>query len=497
MTVRILRGDCRELLKTLPNESVHTVVTSPPYWGLRDYGVEPSIWGGKADCQHEFGEVGKRHRGGPPGDGDALRGRDQTARAETGDVFTGQTCAHCGAWRGCLGLEPTPQMYVDHLVEVFAEVHRVLRADGTVWLNLGDSYATGAGKVGDAPGGGEQGARWRGETTRHRDEKRRPHGQPIENGRGEPQVERTRSLRDGSHAGKHTAMAAMGPMTQPNRMPIPGLKPKDLVMVPARAALALQAWGWWVRQDIIWAKPNPMPESVTDRCTKSHEYIFLLAKSERYYYDAVSIAEPAVQSGRQRADKIGGDKGDDVHHSPGGVFIGSETRNKRSVWEITTQPFPDAHFATFPPALIEPCILAGTSERGCCPTCGNPWERVIEAEAPDGRKAIMKGGKAYDETGAPLMGNNMIDSGVRGSFNADRGVLKRSTAGWQPTCACGEHETRPAVVMDPFGGAGTTGLVADRLGRDAVLCELNPTYAAMGERRIVGDSPLFAAVVVE
>ena len=319
MTVRILRGDCREVLKTLADESVHCVVTSPPYWGLRDYGHE-----------------------------------------------------------GQLGLERTPYEYVENLVAVFEDVRRVLRADGTLWLNLGDCYATGAGKVGAHPGGGEQGSKWAG----------RP------------------------------ARGSTGPMTQPNRLPIEGLKPKDLVMIPARVALALQAAGWWVRQDLIWAKPNPMPESVRDRCTKAHEYLFLLSKSERYYFDAEAIAEPVTEATlKDRVDtgKVRPDRGFPGAPSAGNGRLGDkETRNKRSVWTVTTQPFKEAHFATFPPALIEPCILAG------CPAGG--------------------------------------------------------------------------VVLDPFGGAGTTGLVADRLGRHAILIELNPSYADMAQRRISGDSPLFAEV---
>ena len=159
-------------------------------------------------------------------------------------------CRRCGAWQGQLGLEPTPELYVEHMVEVFREVKRVLRDDGTLWMNMGDSYATGAGKVGECPGGGEQGERWKA-------------------GRGTHTAENSGRPR----------LAAMGPMTQPNRLPLPGLKPKDLVGIPWRLAFALQADGWWLRSDIIWAKPNPMPESVTDRPTKAHEYLFLLAKS--------------------------------------------------------------------------------------------------------------------------------------------------------------------------------------------------------------------------
>jgi DNA modification methylase len=250
----------------------------------------------------------------------------------------------------------------------------VLRKDGTLWLNLGDSYATGAGKVGDHPGGGSQGDNWQ------------------------------------------------GAMTSPNRMPQPGLKPKDLCGIPWRVAFALQADGWWLRQDIIWAKPNPMPESITDRCTKAHEYLFLLSKSARYYYDAEAIAEEALQPIGAIKPIIGSkiDANGFTTNGHGSSSLGSNqgkpTRNKRSVWEIATAPFSEAHFATFPPALIEPCIKAG------CPANG--------------------------------------------------------------------------TILDPFGGAGTTGLVADRLGRNAILIELSPQYATMAERRLRDDAGMFASVDV-
>ncbi len=312
MSVRILVGDCRERLRDLPDASVHCVVTSPPYFGLRDYGVE-----------------------------------------------------------GQIGLEETPDAFVAEMVAVFREVRRVLRADGTLWLNLGDSY--------EGARGGPQGA----------------NGQMADR-----------------------SIAAQGVRVR-NVTRVTGLKPKDLIGIPWRVAFALQADGWWLRQDIIWSKPNPMPESVTDRCTKAHEYLFLLTKSERYFYDAAAIKEPD----RGRADgNVNGFKdrqgAASFHATSGG--IGSDGwevgtgRNKRSVWTVPVHPFAGAHFATFPPALIEPCILAGCPEGG--------------------------------------------------------------------------------TVLDPFGGAGTTGLVADRLGRNAILIELNSEYAAMAERRISADSRLFSSV---
>lgn len=313
----IFVGDCRASLQTLPAQSVHTCVTSPPYFGLRDYD-------------------------------------------------------HAGQ----LGLEPTPGEFVAALVDVFREVRRVLRDDGTVWLNLGDSYARNPAKGGSGVGG--KNAKYLGDSY-------------------------TRAVKKGS------SDSCVRRAERPGRK-IAGGKEKDLLGIPWRVAFALQDDGWFLRQDIIWSKPNPMPESVTDRCTKAHEYIFLLSKSPRYYFDAQAIREPLApaslvrlaqnveaQTGTTRA--VGKTNGN--LKARGNPATG---RNKRSVWTVTTQPFKGAHFATFPRALIEPCILAGS----------------------------------------PIGG----------------------------------------VVLDPFGGAGTTGLVAEAHGRNSVLLELNPKYAAMAAERI-------------
>ena len=282
--LEIRQGDALEVLRTLPDGVARCCVTSPPYWGLRDYGHE-----------------------------------------------------------GQMGLERTPEEYVEKLVEVFREVRRVLTDDGTLWCNLGDCYATGAGKVGDCPGGGEQGERWKGTKASSRRDKAAVIPAGFCHGR---------------------SGNAVGPMTQPNRMPLPGLKPKDLVGMPWRVAFALQADGWWLRSDIIWSKPNPMPESVTDRPTKAHEYLFLLSKSQRYFYNAAAIREPDAGTDHPR----------NVLHKPepsGGVMSphlgirraegrNGDGRNRRSVWTVATEPFPGAHFAVMPQALVEPCILAGS-----------------------------------------------------------------------------------------------------------------------------------------
>ena len=320
---QIIQGDCIEGMKTLPDESVHCVVTSPPYYGLRDYGT--ASWeGGDADCDHipQF-----KHR--------STRANDsQSSVGKYG--YDGQNpiykniCGKCGAVRvdQQIGLEDTPEAYVERLINVFREVRRILRQDGTVWLNLGDSYyATQRG--GDSS------------TYKTTDEKR-----------AKASHDRFGDIRRNVVMPKY-------------------LKPKDLIGIPWRVAFALQADGWWLRQDIIWHKPNPIPESVTDRCTKAHEYIFLLTKSERYYYDAEVVKEPFADSRNGNPNGAGtytiGSGRNDNGALKTGVWNedGSKTgRNKRSVWTVPTRPYAEAHFAVFPPKLIEPCVLAGSPTNG-------------------------------------------------------------------------------------------------------------------------------------
>jgi DNA modification methylase len=305
MNYKVLQGNCIDSLKTLEDKSVNCCVTSPPYWGLRDYGES-----------------------------------DQ------------------------LGLEETPEEYVTNMVKVFSEVKRVLTKDGTLWLNLGDSYAgSGKGPAGNLKDNGE----------RHLEYVTKPFTDDL-------------------------------------------LKPKDLVGIPWRVAFALQADGWYLRQDIIWHKPNPMPESVTDRCTKAHEYIFLLSKSSKYYYDHEAVKEKCSEANiedfkrRKTLNNKGKGKGTydearpDLCRGRDAYMPDDFMRNKRSVWTVNTRPYPEAHFATYPKKLIRPCIKAG------CPQGG--------------------------------------------------------------------------VVLDPFGGSGTTAEVANELQRDAILCELNPKYCELIEKRL-------------
>lgn len=403
----IIQGDSLAVLRAMPAGSVHCCVTSPPYWGLRDYGVA-----------------------------------------------------------GQFGLERSPAEYSDKMVEVFAEVRRVLRDDGTLWLNMGDCYAN-DGKWGGATGG------------RH-----------------------VAALHGNSGIGRGRRGT--------------GLKPKDLVGMPWRLAFALQEDGWWLRRDIIWSKPNPMPESVTDRPTTAHEYIFLLSKSERYFYDAEAVREvatgrhhpvagwasgpgchSAVDHSRAKGNAksfrgggkytsgrgFGAEKVDRASH--GNAPNESGRRNLRSVWTIATAPFKEAHFATFPPELARRCIAVGTSERGCCSECGAPWVRQVSINYENPGNRSTNGPRSEER--------KHQEHGSAGY--AQRLERRASTSGWRRSCRCEvDLEPVPCTVLDPFSGAGTTAMVALRMGRHAIGIELNAEYCAMAERRIRGDAPLLNSV---
>lgn len=323
-------GDVLDVLRQMPEESVHCVVTSPPYWGLRDYGT--AEWdGGDERCDHKLESV--------VGRGDDFRERGESHGYDPGSNFANygdrnatasdfkHTCPKCGARRidSQLGLEATPDLYVAKMVEVFREVRRVLRSDGCCWANWGDSY-------------NGQGAR-------------------------SPNIQANGDL---SYRGGGRSID------------VPNLKPKDLVGMPWRMAFALRDDGWWLRSDIIWSKLNPMPESCTDRPTKSHEYVFLLTKRATYFYDSEAIREGVTGGAKPQGSGYGRKavafgQGIKNNHSFASA-IHNETRedmptsrNRRTVWQIPTESFPEAHFATFPRKLVQPCIAAGTSDRGCCP----------------------------------------------------------------------------------------------------------------------------------
>lgn len=381
MKNEVIIGDCREVLKTLPEKSVHCCVTSPPYFNLRDYGVE-----------------------------------------------------------GQIGLEQSPEEYVNELVTVFREVKRVLRDDGTLWLNLGDSY----------------------------------------NGSGGNHKEHHKN--DTGFQGEIGADKYKG---RGNRLLT--LKPKDLIGIPWRVAFALQADGWYLRQDIIWQKFNPMPESVRDRCTKAHEYIFLLSKSGKYYFDNEAIKEQAVSTnpsgnGFKRSARVSYQNPDGTPRGNDNQWEVREKRNKRSVWQVNTKPYKGAHFATFPPKLIEPCILAGTSEKGVCSECGSPFKRVIEKTGYTEHGGYRK---RADAPGAEVSPSSVFRTGL---------IATTKTVDWKPSCSCNTPSI-PATVLDPFAGSGTVGEVCKNIGRNAILIELNPAYAPLIEERAqVNNSSLEAFV---
>lgn len=308
----ILKGDVISCLQSLPDNSIHCVVTSPPYWGMRDYGIP-----------------------------------------------------------GQIGLELTPEEHVSRLVEVFREVKRVLRSDGVAWVIYGDCYCGSWGNMGHRP--------------------------ELD---GTPSYQRDKKTdyyrRDGWDRRRDSP---------PPNQKIMGLKNKDLVGMSWRVAFGLQGSGWYLRSDVIWSKPNPMPESVVDRPHRSHEYIFLLSKSPKYFYDIKAF-----------------------HDGP--------CRYRRTVWEIPIQARQTPHFASFPEALVEPCIMFGTSDAGCCPVCGSPWHRIS------------------------------------------------TTVGWAPSCVCDAGDPIPCSVLDPFGGSGTTSKVARDLGRSSIMIELNPEYVQIAMDRL-------------
>jgi len=377
----VLMGDVREKLKEVPDGTVQTCVTSPPYFGLRNYGHE-----------------------------------------------------------GQIGLEETPESYVAELVQVFREVRRVLRDDGTLWLNLGDSYSRGDRAT-------VQG-----------------HNGILKTEEADP---RYNFVSPSAQMGDH-----------------PVIKPKDLIGIPWRVAFALQADGWYLRSDIIWAKNAVMPESVRDRPTKAHEYIFLLTKNERYFYDDVAVKEPSVSEphapGNKHRTQPENKGSRDPALDPNRTWGSGGKRNRRTVWTINPSPYREAHFATFPEELPEVCIRAGTSEKGACPTCGAPWARVVAHG-----EVLSEGGSDNGSRAVSLESVSPFKTKLIDSYNTGRMTHREKlTTGWEPTCTCAPLEPISCVVLDPFSGSGTTLAVAKMLRRDYLGVELNPEYHRLIEKRL-------------
>lgn len=385
------------------------------------------MWGGEPGCRHDWARPQRGRRSDLlPAAQSRSQGRLGTdERQARAGLEGGCFCRRCGAWRGCLGLEPYPELYVCHLVLVLRAVRRALRDDGTLWLVIGDSFAASRSHQAKDRGSGDLGG----------------------------------------------ALATGAPAA---------LKPKDLVGIPWRVAFALQADGWWLRSDIVWAKPNPMPESVRDRPTRAHEYVFLLAKRRRYYYDADAVREPdcgrPAAAGYLRPARLSycddrGPRGQEREWQPG---LG---RNRRSVWEVATQPFAGAHFAAISANLVEPCVLAGTSP-SACGECGAPWQRVVASERIDRHSQLgVEGG--WTDPAEKLTRGRAPSPGARC-------LARRTTLGWEPRCEHAECSAR-CLVLDPFAGSGTVGVVACRHGRDFLGIELNADYAQLARRRLAAD----------
>lgn len=455
---QILCGDNREVMKTLPLDSIDLVVTSPPYWGLRDYGEETvRLWGGNPECEHEWGKEIIKTQDTPTafagrfGEGyNRIEKPSENTTVKTKTIF----CSICGAWRGSLGLEPHPQLFIDHLVEICREIRRVMKSSGTFWLNLGDTYCS-SGK-------------WVNKELKDIGKQNRS----LEGGSVDAYSMRGKLKPDGGW-----------------------IQPKQLLMIPARVAIALQNDGWILRNDIIWHKPNHMPSSVKDRLTCAYEHIFLFAKHRRYYFDLDAIRKPFSKGTLLRIEQpnidnqLGGPKtialrGDkpksgnanrpiDIAQELSRKFASGERtgKNPGDLWRVPTNPFPGAHFSTFPPKLIEPMIKAGCP-RWICSRCGKPRTRITE---PTPEYAKKLGKSVHDH-------KDDLKIGMRYDkvYNAEY-----VTVGWSD-CGCGANWVG-GIVLDPFAGSGTALRVAHKLSRRFIGIEINSEYAEMARRRVRSD----------
>jgi DNA modification methylase len=584
----VLHGHSLTKLREMPDESVHCWISSPPYWGLRDYGTPPQVWGGDEQCEHEWGAElnGLKRTGGTrkSGLGNYNNGLSTQAieRKNANQCHDGGSCTFCqkcDAWFGHLGLEPSPELYVRNLVTVLREARRVLRSDGTFWLNLGDTYAgSRSGEKREIPhyDGRDYDRTLQNSRVALEPEQNIPvNGRRVKDGKSKQATNRAADFA-APHRSKRISRGN-GRWGGGNNPSSGELKPKDLVGIPWMVAFALRSDGWWLRSAIPWIKRNCMPESTTDRPSTATEHIFLLSKSDQYFYDSDAVAVPAsaatharlsqnleAQIGSQRANggvgKTNGNmkavgrkmaasgsgiKNNESSNDSVCLMVGD--RNRRNSdwffeswrqnsadevqsWQgmlsddnraplafvINTQPYSEAHFATFPPKLIHPMILAGTSAWGCCSKCGAPWERNVELGEPDMEHRKACGGDDSGEYNPT--GNGKYVDGTRAQ-NAQTtkqrilaGMVQRKTVGWLPTCECGSCSecgkdrkgrelclcmersegggakwvpcpTIPCTVGDMFGGSGTTGEVALELGRNAILIELNDKYLPLIDQR--------------
>lgn len=480
MRNHIICNDVIAALKTLPAKIAQTVITSPPYFSMRKYmGKQNVIWDGDPNCNHEFATQTTTH--------DNLRfrgensdvGNDNNRERFTDEDVEMAFCAKCGAWKGALGLEPNPEMYVDHLTQIFREVKRVLRDDGTLWINIGDCY-WGSGMAGQ-----------------------------------------------GEHYHKHKNLDARNSLHMPehntNKGQHPYLKNKDLAGMPWRLAFALQSDGWWLRNEIIWSKINPAPEAAQDRFARSHEYIFLLTKQPKYYFDMDAVREPHI---RLWNESIGGNLTSGTHKLCG-KYVDQQRkiplpnpagRSKRTVWNCNTNKSnwefcqncdtmfigkerkaiktfydennnriltctcgcPDnwfSHFASYPVDLITPCILAGSPPKTCA-KCGTPYKRQTEVTY---KNDTTKNGKSPQNNRRQTKNPNQKDDKVFGYEQRTRRIVKN--LGFHPQCQCNAGIAK-AIVLDPFLGSGTTAIAAANNSRDYIGIDISEVYVKIAKERI-------------
>ncbi len=488
-TYQLLEGNCLEVLKSLPSNSIHCVITSIPYWSLRVYDIDPVIWDGDPKCKHNFESEIKINK--------------KRFSANANDVF----CSKCGAWKGSLGLEPSIDLFLKHIVDIFDEIKRVLRNDGTCWLNVGDSYA-------------QQGVRNNKEqqlANQKRAKSKNYHTQAFNSSKGWDRGVSSRSAFDGT-----------------------GIKTKDLVGQPWLVAFALRSAGWFLRADIIWHKLTAMPESVVDRPSRAHEYIFLLTKTASYYYDRFAVQEPAAAESFARASRAISSKNKYVNGAPGQnkqrlnqprknakesdkKAIVFAKRNRRTVWSFANQSFKGSHFATFPVVLPEICLKAGSSEHGCCYACAAPFKRIVKPSSEYSKLL----GKGYHDHSADLYRGKM-SAGKKNENFKHSVIAEYLTVGWKPTCSCYDDKYKafprtknhkkliaqnktgswikrakarplshvpvvPCTILDPFAGSGTTMIASMLNNRNSIGIELSAKYVELAKERIETDTPKYLA----
>jgi DNA modification methylase len=423
----LLQGNSLSLLKTLPDKIVQSVVTSPPYWGLRSYGTEPQLWGGDKDCEHQWLETMPRRLRTE----NDVKNPNSIQKGNTGSnhaLHATKSCKLCKCWLGELGHEPFPEQFVDNLVEIFGEVRRVLRNDGVCWVNMGDSY--------------------------HANTRQKP---------------------------------SNGAISRSGELPL-HYRGKNLALVPQRLAIALQADGWFVRSEVIFHKKSAMPESVYDRPTRAHEQIWMLTKEPYYYYDADAIREPHSEVSLKRIKKplqlsayvegravnTNGSESMERFCHPAGA-------NKRDVWTLAPSQFEGEHYAGFPISLPELCIKASTSEKGRCAECSTAYIRDTERKSLERYEL-----DPADERYRPERYDSKYDA-LKGSDGTGMRYVQVLDKGFVKNCQCKSNEILPCVVMDIFNGSGTTGLAAMQNGRSYIGLELNEEYVAMTKRRFDGN----------